>query len=160
MGGDRGPLGSALVLLGAFLAFMVALAAVHRLDRETGRRFGYRPLALPNLAFMLIPHGIAVAALAARASGTDPGAYLGLPPGADWALGAVAILAALFMLWVLRGRTSLTIALGATAIMTAAASVLLLSMLFRELAEGGGERGARPGTGDSPADKGHQGDAD
>jgi hypothetical protein len=132
-----------LALLGAFFAFMASLGAVHALDRHAARRYGYRPFALPNLAFMLIPHGALLAWLGwiwafgaeGDPSGTGTLAGLAMTPALVWILGAIGAAAALFMLLVLYRRTGPWIALAATLAMTLAASVLIPSMLFRDLAE-------------------------
>jgi hypothetical protein len=115
-----------LWLLGGFLLFIGLIALAHTLDRHAAGRYGYRPLALPNLAFMLIPHGI----LAAWAAGYAPTPVLG------WALGALGAWALIFMLAILTRRTSAWVALAAAGLMTIAAPVLLLSMVFRAAAEG------------------------
>jgi hypothetical protein len=115
-----------LWLLGGFLLFMGLIGLAHALDRHAAARYGYRPLALPNLAFMLIPHGI----LAAWAGGYAP------TPGLRWALGGLGAWALIFMLVVLTRRTSAWIALVAVGVMTIAAPLLLLSMVFRAVAEG------------------------
>lgn len=115
-----------LWLLGGFLLFMGLIALAHTLDRHAAGRYGYRPLALPNLAFMLIPHGI----LAAWAAGYAP------TPGLEWALGALGAWALIFMLAILTRRTSVWIALVAVGLMTIAAPLLLPSMAFRAAAEG------------------------
>lgn len=75
---------------------------------------------------MLIPHGI----LAAWAAGYAPTPVLG------WALGALGAWALIFMLAILTRRTSAWVALAAAGLMTIAAPVLLLSMVFRAAAEG------------------------
>lgn len=115
-----------LWLLGGFLLFMGLIALAHALDRHAADRYGYRPLALPNLAFMLIPHGI----LAAWVVGYAPTPVLG------WALGALGAWALIFMLAILMRRTSAWVALAAAGLMTIAAPVLLFSMVFRAAAEG------------------------
>ena len=118
-----------LGLIGGFLLFMGLIGAAHALDRQTAERFGYRPFALPNLAFMLLPHGVLVAfGIAWRQGGWDA-------PVPALALGAFALAALLFMGLILWRRTSIGVALAATGLMAVGAPILLVSMLFRELAE-------------------------
>ncbi len=120
-----------LTLILGFLLFMGLIGVAHALDRHAEECYGYRPFALPNLAFMLIPHGV----LVAWAVGWARGAWPPLTPGLGWALGALAVAALLFLLVVLQRRTSLGIALAGATLMLVAAPVLLLSMLFRDLAD-------------------------
>ncbi len=118
----------------AFLLFMAVLGSAHALDRWCAGRYGYRPFGLPNLAFMLIPHGI----LAAAAASLGPAAAqpaLGLPPVVAWLLAGLAAGALIFMHSILARRTNGWVATAATTLMTLAAPVLLFSVLFRELAE-------------------------
>lgn len=118
-----------LALIGGFLLFLLFLGGAHGLDRHAADRFGYRPFALPNLALMLLPHGILVAWA------------LGLAWAPDLHEALVPLLAALgaaalgLMLAILIRRTSPGMALVATLLMLAGASVLLPSMFFRDLAE-------------------------
>lgn len=114
-----------LKLIGGFLLFVGLIGGAHALDRHAGDRYGYRPFALPNLAFMLLPHGV----LAALAAGLMPA------PGLGWVLGALGVGALSFMLVVLHRRTNVVIASAATGLMLIAAPILLLSMLFRDLAD-------------------------
>jgi hypothetical protein len=114
-----------LKLIGGFLLFMGLIGAAHALDRYAGDRYGYRPVAPPNLAFMLIPHGI----LVAWAAG------LIRAPGLGWALAVLGAGALSFMLVILQRRTSVFIAAAAAGLMLTAAPILLLSMLFSDLAD-------------------------
>jgi hypothetical protein len=118
-------------LIGGFLLFLLFLGGAHALDRHAAGRFGYRPLALPNLAFMLIPHG----ALAVWALGPSQLAGGALPLALAWVLGLLGCAALILMLVVLYRRTSPVVALAAAGMMLIGAPVLLLSMLFRDLAE-------------------------
>lgn len=123
-----------LGLIGAFLAFMAAIGAVYALDDLAARRYGYRPFAPPNLAFMLIPHGVLLAWLVAQAPGAADGALAGLPMAVVWGGTGLGVLAVGFMGLVVVARTRVWIAVAATAAMLAGASVLLLSVLFRDFA--------------------------
>jgi len=118
-------------LVAAFALFMLFISGADALDRYAESRYGYRPLALPNLTFMLIPHGIALAAIAGLADATQ----IELPMLVPWLTGALGLAAAAFMLWTIRRRTIGWIAMVSTLAMIVAAPVLLLSMLFRTLAE-------------------------
>ncbi len=120
-----------LTLILGFLLFMGLISVAHALDRHAEERYGYRPFALPNLAFMLIPHGV----LVAWAVGWARDAWPPLTPGLGWALGALAVAALILLLVVLQRRTSAGIAPVAVALMLLAVPVLLLSMLFRDLAD-------------------------
>ena len=123
-------LGAWLGLLGGFLVFMLFISAAQTLDRHVESRWGYRPLAPPNLAFMLIPHGILAAIVLRLVAGGGDAA--GVPV---WAAAVLASILAGGMFWIIRKRTEARVALAATLAMCAAASVLLASMLFRALAE-------------------------
>ncbi|MFY9975772.1 MAG: hypothetical protein WAK53_16055 [Chromatiaceae bacterium] len=118
-----------LGLIGGFLLFMGLIGVAHALDRQTAERFAYRPFAIPNLAFMLLPHGVLVAFVIAWRQGAWDA------PVPALALGAFALAALLFMGVILWRRTSMGIALAATGLMVVGAPILLLSTLFRELAE-------------------------
>lgn len=120
-----------LALIGGFLLFLLVLGAAQALDRHAANRFGYRPLALPNLAFMLIPYG----ALAASVLGPSRLAGEPLSPALDWVLGALGGAPLILMLAVLYRRTSPGVALAATGLMLIGGPVLLLSVLFRDLAD-------------------------
>lgn len=134
------PLAAVLALLAGFALFMTLIAGVHALNRHARRRFGYEPLSLPNAALMCIP---SLLLLSAGQSAGDAG------PAAAWAsedtalaarLGlAAAIAGAMFAL--LAWRTSARVAALATPILTLAAPVVLMSLLFRRLAGGEAERG-------------------
>lgn len=124
-------LGAWLGLLGGFLIFMLFISAAQTLDRHAEARWGYRPLALPNLAFMLMPHGLLAAVALQRLAG--PGGQADAVP--IWAAAVLAAILAGGMFWIIRKRTAPWVALAATLAMCAAASVLLASMLFRTLAE-------------------------
>ena len=120
-----------LMLILGFFLFMAVIGVAHAMDRHAEERYGYRPFALPNLALMLIPHGI----LVAWAVGWGQDARPSLSPGLVWALGALAVAALVFLLAVLQRRTSLGIALAGAGLMLVAAPVLVLSMLFRNLTD-------------------------
>ncbi|MFZ0791857.1 MAG: hypothetical protein WAM94_19765 [Chromatiaceae bacterium] len=124
-----------LWIAAAFVLFTAVIGSAHAMDRYCAGRYGYRPLALPNLAFMLIPHGVLLAACSGLSPGDDLFHGLAAPPGASWVLAGLAAGALIFMLATLTRRTTAWIAMAATALMTAAASVLLFSVFFRELAQ-------------------------
>lgn len=124
-----------LWIAAAFVLFTALIGSAHALDRYCSGRYGYRPLALPNLAFMLIPHGVLLAACSGPSPRGDLFHGLAAPPGASWVLAGLAAGALIFMLATLTRRTTAWVAVAATALMTAAASVLLFSVFFRELAQ-------------------------
>jgi len=117
-----------LGLVAGFLLFMGLIGLAYALDRHTAERFGYRPFAVPNLAFMLVPQGVLAATAAASAQGVSPGPVLA------WVPFVFAGAASVFMLTILWRRTRPWIAVAATVLMAVGAPVLLLSMLFRDLA--------------------------
>jgi ABC-type nitrate/sulfonate/bicarbonate transport system substrate-binding protein len=78
---------------------------------------------------MLLPHGVLVAFVLAWRQGSWAA------PVPALALGAFALAALLFMGVILWRRTSAGVALAAIGLMVVGAPILLLSMLFRELAE-------------------------
>jgi hypothetical protein len=117
-----------LWILAAFLAFMVLLRGVNAVDDYAAARYGYAPFAMPNLLFMLIPHGLLLFAI--RSTGDQIWILL--------ALAGAALLGMLLLLW---SRTSAWIALFAAPVSLLLAPVLVLSLLFRILARAGGEGG-------------------
>lgn len=130
-----------LALIGGFLLFMATIGAAHALDRYGERRYGYLPFALPNLAFMLIPHGL-LSVLLVQANGVPaaPGVEVFSGPG-FWVSALAAAGASLGMFVIVRARTGGWLALVATVAMLFAASVLLFSVLFRAIAGGRGSEG-------------------
>ncbi len=124
-----------LWLAAGFLLFMALIGSAHTLDRYCAGRYGYRPFALPNLTFMLIPHGLLLTAVASLGKAADPLPGIAVPPGASWVLAGLGIGVLVFMLITLTRRTSAWIGVAAAVLMTGAASVLLFSVFFRELSE-------------------------
>jgi uncharacterized membrane protein len=126
----------------AFLAFMGLIILVQKVDRRAARRFGYRPFALPNLAFMLIPHGLLAAWLITWSTGRPAAeaVLLPLPSAAQWMSALLGTAMAIGLFLILWRRTSAWIALFAVPVMAAGASVLLVSGLFGELARAGAGR--------------------
>jgi len=122
-----------LTLAVAFLAFMGLIITVQAVDRYAAGRFGYRPFASSNLAFMLIPHGLLAAWLI-------PWWSTGQPAAARWVPALLGTSMAIGLFLILWRRTSAWIALFAVPVMAAGASVLLVSGLFGELARAGAER--------------------
>lgn len=119
-----------LELIGGFLVFLLFLALADRIDRRSEERFGYRPFALPNLAFMLIPHGV----LVLRLLGPHEVVGISLPVVLTWGLTLLGAAALSLMLLILYRRTDPPVALVAAGMMLMGAPILLLSMLFRDLA--------------------------
>ncbi len=120
---------------------MAAIGAAHALDRYGERRYGYLPFALPNLAFMLIPHGLlAVLVIQAHGAPAAPEVEALGGPG-FWVPAVAAAGASLGMFAIVRARTGGWLALVATLAMLCAASVLLFSVLFRVIAGGRGAEG-------------------
>ena len=130
-----------LLLIVGFLAFMALIRGAHALDDLVADRFGYRPFAPSNLAFMLIPHGVLLAAVLGweRAVGLVSGApgstSSHVPEALPVLLGALAVGCVLLMLVILMRRTRVWIAVAATLLMCLAASVLLPSVAFRDMAQ-------------------------
>ena len=104
-------------LILGFLAFMAAIGAVYALDDLAARRYGYRPFAPPNLAFMLIPHGILLAWLAALSPSAAESPLAGMPATLVWGATGLGVLAVGFMVVVLAVRTRAWIALAAVCAM-------------------------------------------
>jgi hypothetical protein len=123
-----------LGLILGFLVFMAAIGAAYALDDLAARRYGYRPFAPPNLAFMLIPHGILLAWLAGLAPNAAETPLAEIPAALVWGGTGLGILALGFMTLVLAARTRAWIALLATGAMLAAAPVLLVSFVVRDFA--------------------------
>jgi len=114
-----------LALAGAFLLFMALLWSVHRVDGYAMERHGYAPFALPNLLFMLVPHGLLVLAV----QGVEPRELLATLAGA----GMLAVLL------LIRSRTNGWIALFAAPLQLLVSPVLVFAVLFRRLAETGAD---------------------
>jgi hypothetical protein len=113
-----------LAVVAGFLLFMALIRGVHALDDYALGRYGYAPFAMPNLLFMLVPHGLLLLAI----QGTEPREL--------WAgLAGAGLLA---MLLVVGARTNGWIALIAAPVALAAASVLAFSVFFRNLVQSGG----------------------
>jgi hypothetical protein len=144
-----------LALAAGFLAFMAVIGSVQAVDRFALGRYGYRPFALPNLAFMLIPHGMLAVWLAgvlAPAADAPLDAALSALPGPiilPWGLAGLGVLMALGLFLILRVRANAWIGLFAVGLMMVGASVLLLSALFADLAQtaSGSDAGRDPGSG-------------
>lgn len=117
-----------LAIVAGFLLFMGLIRAVHALDDYALARYGYAPFAMPNLLFMLIPHGLLLFAIRSTSDQI-------------WILLALAGAALLGMLLLLWSRTSAWIALFAAPVSLLLAPVLVLSLLFRILARAGGGDG-------------------
>ncbi|WP_295581552.1 hypothetical protein [uncultured Lamprocystis sp.] len=128
-----------LMLAVAFLVFMGLIITVQAVDRHAAGRFGYRPFALTNLAFMLIPHGLLAAWLITWWSTGHPAAdaVVATRSAALWAPAVLGTAMAIGLFLILWRRTSAWIALFAVPVMAAGASVLLVSGLFGELARAG-----------------------
>jgi len=114
-----------LWIVGAFVVFAALIWGVHAVDDYASARYGYAPFAMPNLLFMLIPHGLLL--LAIRGD-----------PLRSQVLLALAGVAMLGMLLLVRSRANGWIALFAAPMLLLGAPVLLFSVLFRGLARPGG----------------------
>ena len=112
-----------LAVAAGFLLFMGLIRAVHALDDYARARYGYAPFAIPNLLFMLIPHGLLLLAI----QGTEPREL--------WA--GLAGAGLLVVLLLIKSRTNGWIALLAAPLQLAAASVLVFAVFFRGLAQSG-----------------------
>jgi hypothetical protein len=117
-----------LLILGLLVVFLVLVWSAHVVDDYASLHYGYAPFALPNLLFMLIPHGLLLFAI--RAGGEQIQMLI-----------ALAGAAMLGMLLLVRSRTNGWIALYAAPLLLLFAPVLALSFLFRDLARVGGGEG-------------------
>jgi hypothetical protein len=115
-----------LAIVVGFLLFMGLIRAVHALDDYALARYGYAPFAMPNLLFMLIPHGLLLLAI----QGTEPREL--------WA--GLAGAGLLVVLLLIKARTNGWIALLAAPLQLVAASVLVFAVFFRGLAQSGGSQ--------------------
>jgi hypothetical protein len=124
---------SLLALVLAFAVFMALVWSVHRLNRYGSEHFGYEPFALPNAALMCIPSLLLLSAMPVLG---------GLPALHDlfggeasvagiklliWALFLLAMLA--LLIW----RTNLWVGLYAAVILSVAAPIVLMTVLFGRL---------------------------
>ncbi len=110
-----------LWLIGAFALFGALLRVAHALDAMAAARFGFRPFALPNVLFMAIPNGLLLFAIRDEAAHTE-------------ILLALAGVASLAFLLLIRSRTNGWMALVGTLLLLLCAPVLVFSVLFRDLA--------------------------
>ena len=111
---------TALAIGAAFLVFLGLIWSVHRVDRYALARYGYAPFALPNVLFMLIPHGLLLAAIQ---SGEHQELFA--------TLAAVGLLAVFLIIKV---RTNGWLSLYAAPLQLVAAPVLVFAVLFRRFA--------------------------
>lgn len=119
-----------LWLIGAFALFGALLRGADALDAMAAARFGYRPFALPNVLFMAIPNALLLLAIRDEAAHTE-------------ILLALAGVASLALLLLIRSRTNGWMALVGTLLLLLCAPVLAFSVLFRDLARvsgGGGDQ--------------------
>lgn len=120
-----------IVLAFAFLVFMAMLRAVHWVDDQAFAEHGYRPFALPNVAFMLIPHGLLLAG--GMGLGADP-----LAGGAHiWVGLGLVVATCCFLGWIVNSRTGPVTALFTTLALLFGASVIFFTVLVRSTAAGG-----------------------
>jgi hypothetical protein len=110
-----------LSLAAAFLVFVGLVWTMNRVDGYALGRYGYAPFALPNLLFMLIPHALLIAAV----KGVEPRELYAT-------LAGIGMLAVLLLV---RSKTNGWIALLAAPVQLVAAPILLLSAMFRRLAQ-------------------------
>jgi hypothetical protein len=111
-------------VIAAFAVFMGLIWSVHRLDAYARTRYGYAPFALPNVLFMLIPHGLLLMAI----QGGERQELLAT-------LAGIGMLGVLILI---KARTNGWIALYAAPLQLVAAPLLLFAVLFWVLA--GAER--------------------
>lgn len=115
-----------LFIAAGFIVFMGLVWSVHAVDAYSLEHFGYAPFVLPNTLFMLIPHGLLL--LASQGSG-----YRDL-------LVTLAGAGMLGVLLIIKARTTGWLALYAAPVLLVAAPVVVFTVLFRELAQGGGNK--------------------
>jgi len=116
------------LLIGAFALFGALLRGAHALDAWAEARFGYRPLALPNLLFMAVPNGLLLLAFRDDAAPTE-------------VLLALAALATLACVHVIGSRINGWMALAITLLLLVFAPVLVFSVFVRDLAQRSGAGG-------------------
>jgi len=149
---DLGRRALTLVLIGAFIAFMALIGAVHAVDAWSLRRYGYAPFAVVNVLLMVLPSLALLAGIArlfgAGQSGPDSGgadletsSFLALTQSLDplW-LCSLTVAAGAAMAWLIGRRTNAWVALFTASMLSIAAPVLVFSVLFRALA-GAGQAG-------------------
>lgn len=115
-----------LGILVAFVAFMAIIWSVYALDDYAVARFGYAPFAMPNVLFMLIPHGLLLMVI--RDGGEQP-----------QVLATLAGAAMLGMFLLIRAKTKGWVALIAAPMLLFGAPVLVFSVLFRGLVRADGD---------------------
>jgi hypothetical protein len=125
---------TALMLLLAFAAFMLTVWSVYATNRSTLARYGYVPFSLPNAAFMLIPNGLCLTALALSRHG-----FQLAPAGAGSGLGLLSlvilsVVAAAGMFYVISRRTNAWVAAYTVILLWAGGAVLIFSIGFWTLA--------------------------
>ena len=130
-----------LLLTLAFTVFAAVVWSVHALNGYAGERYGYEPFAAPNAALMCIPTLLLLSVLSApeTAPGSASATFSAQGPflGAAIEAGRIKLMLAgafvVGMLGLLSWRTNLWIGAYATLLMTAAAPVVLMSVLFQRL---------------------------
>jgi hypothetical protein len=124
---------SLLALAIAFAVFMTLIWSVHRLNRYGSEHFGYEPFALPNAALMCVPSLLLLSAIPVL--GGSP-ALQDLFGGEASVAGVKLLIWALFllaMMALLSWRTSLWVGLYGAVIMSVAAPIVLMTVLFGRL---------------------------
>lgn len=126
-------------LLALFVAFLAVVGAVHGLNRLGAGRFGYAPLALPNAALMLVPHGLLLALLSGLSQGVGPLTVFAEAGPTAWVLLGVGAAVVLGMAVLIGMRTRPWIGAAATLLMLAAAPVVIATVLFGRVAGAEGD---------------------
>ncbi|MGA7978799.1 MAG: hypothetical protein WCA32_01065 [Chromatiaceae bacterium] len=130
---------TALALFLAFLVFMLTVGSVYAINRYALARFAYVPFSLPNAAFMLIPNGLWLAALALARHDTQLAPMLGGDIGLLPLL-VVSCIAAVWMFLVISRRTNGWIGAYAVSLLWIGAVVLVFTIGFWTLAISGQDR--------------------
>jgi hypothetical protein len=124
---------SFLALVLAFAGFMALIWSIHRLNRYGSDHFGYEPFALPNAALMCIPSLLLLSAMPALG---DLPSLQDLFGEAASVAGVKLVIWALFlllMLGLLIWRTNLWVALYSSVLLSIAAPIVLMTVLFGRL---------------------------
>lgn len=122
-----------VAVLVAFAVFMALIWSVHRLNRYGSVHFGYEPFALPNAALMTIPTLLLVSAVSGLGGLPSVDAlHTGIEPAAAiklliWGVSLIA------MLGLLSWRTNLWIGIYGATLLSIAAPVVLMTVLFARL---------------------------